>query len=122
MGSHFYAIALVNLLLVRGGPILSQLIQKVQAASALPLACHIGSGLVAWTKLSSSEALVRMPFVMNPKLLQLMLLGLCFKFLPSLLSHVGFDLLLHLSCSTPVLGPPCDIKCEPSVCSAAPGL
>ena len=79
-------------------------------------------GLVAWTKISSSEALVRMPFAVNPKLLQLMLLGPHFKFLPPLLSHVGFDLLLHLVCSFPVLGPPCDIECEPKVCSAAPGL
>ena len=63
-----------------------------------------------------------MPFVMNPKLLQLMLLGLCFKFLPSLLSHVGFDLLLHLVCSFLVLGPPCDIECEAKACSATPGL
>ena len=99
---HFYAIVLASLLLVRGGSILSQLVQQVKAASALPLARHIGSGLVAWTKLSSSEALVRMPFAVNPKLLQLILLGLYFKFQHPLLSHMGFDLLLHLGCSFPV--------------------
>ena len=102
MGFRFYAIVLANLLLMRGGSILSQLVQKVWAASALPLARHNGSGLVAWTKLSSSVALVRMPFAVNPKLLQLILLGPHFKFLPPLLSHMGFDLLLHLGCAFPV--------------------
>ena len=99
---QFYAIVVANLLLMHGGSTLSRPVQKVQAASTFPLARHIGSGLIAWTKPSSSEALVRMPFAVNPKLLQLILLGLYFKFQHPLLSHMGFDLLLHLGCSFPV--------------------